>query len=351
MNTLMICIIYIYVKLHKFIMSLVKYEVQNKLAQFVSDKKLQKTNYLDDPVYLLSDHTGAANEVHFSPNGSILASCAEEIILWSITNEVKSVGALRPHKKGITSLSWHIDSTKIASVSADTTICIQDIPSGSIIRRIKTHKEIINTCQFMTEDPNLLVTGDDRNMVYIHDIRTKEEVASRKSNSPVVSVAIKGPYIAVGGIDGDLYINSLNKDPAGIILQRRLKGDTPIFGTSFRKDGLCCAVVTSDGYLRIYDNKYSVPDERRILANERFAEDQLEIIPTRCVWSDNNLIAAGSTDGILRIWDAENEIKPVLKYSLPGHKGSVTGVDIHPNYPIVASCDTAGNVIIGELAA
>lgn len=330
-------------------MSLVKYEVQKKLQQYAQDNVLQKTKFLNDPVYMLSDHQGAANEVHFSPNGSILASCAEEIILWSITDTVKSIGALRPHSRAITSLSWYADSTKLASVSADTTICIQDIPTGTIIRRIKTHKEIINTCQFLKFDQNLLATGDDANMIYIHDIRTKDAVMSRKSNSPVVSLASNGTSLAVGGIDGDLYINTIQQNDSKIELMTRFKGDTPIFGCSFKKDGLYCAVVTADGYMRIYDNKFYYQEVDRLIANERFAEDQIEIIPTRCVWSDTNLIAAGSTDGILRIWDAENEKNPILKYSLPGHKGSVTGVDIHPNYPIVASCDSNGSVIVGEL--
>jgi WD40 repeat protein len=60
-------------------------------------------------------------------------------------------------------------------------------------------------------------------------------------------------------------------------------------------------------------------------------------------------LVAGSTDGKTRIWDVENVREPVLAYEFGGHTGSVTGVDLHPELPIVASGSTDGTIILREL--
>ena len=104
--------------------------------------------------------------------------------------------------------------------------------------------------------------------------------------------------------------------------------------------------------MRIYDNRSSCSDEKRLLSCSKFAESTMEVIPNRIAWSnDGNWISAGGSDKLLRIWNVENERNPVLRYELPGHEGSVTCTDFHPeNYRIIASCDTAGKIIVGELA-
>lgn len=52
----------------------------------------------------------------------------------------------------------------------------------------------------------------------------------------------------------------------------------------------------------------------------------------RCAWSKHDggqRVIAGGGDRTVTVWDV-TEGKVV--YKLPGHKGSVTGVDMHPRY-------------------
>ena len=346
------CFCSFFTLLFSLVMTLVKQEALKSLQKYAPSSVHQRTSFFDDPIYLLEGHKNAINELHFSPNGKILASCADEIIIWKVDTKVESIGALKPHNSGITSLSWHVDSTKLVSSSADKTLCVQDIPTGSILRRIRDHEDIVNTVQFMHEDPNIILSGDDSNYIMVHDMRTKELIIKYRSNSPVLSISVNGKSILVGGVDGDLYLNSLLIPEKKLKNNIRIKGDNIIFGTTFKPDGMRSAAITTDSMIRIYDNRFSCPDEQRLLSSIKFAQQQLEVIPTRIIWSDDgNWISSGSTDKMVRIWNVENERNPILRYELPGHEGTVTCVDFLPNNPkIIASCGTDGKIIVGELS-
>ena len=66
-------------------------------------------------------------------------------------------------------------------------------------------------------------------------------------------------------------------------------------------------------------------------------------------WSPSGArIAAGSSDGMLNIWDVQTG---ALTYKLPGHSGAVTDVAWHPTEPILASCSTDMSIYMGEIKA
>ena len=65
--------------------------------------------------------------------------------------------------------------------------------------------------------------------------------------------------------------------------------------------------------------------------------------------SDGERVACGSSDRVVRIWDAASA---KLLYALPGHKGSVNEVIFNPVRPdVVASCGSDKQIFIGELTS
>lgn len=330
----------------KFIFMLVQFQAGKAITPYRQDHVLQETHYLENPVLQLNDHSGAVNEVHFSKDGNFLASVAGELIIWSLDNgKIESMGAVRPHKFPITSCDWNDFGNQIATASADKTVTIQDIQAGKTVRRFKDHKEIVNSVCFLPGDYNIVVSGDDARSLIIHDIRMKDPVLIKPSNSPIISISTYKNLIAVGGIDGEIFINEYVEKK--LKLNTRINGDgNMIFGTAFepRDDG-CVAGLTSTGKLTISVMKNSIVSQVHVFDSVK------EVVPTRISWSKNGkYIMCGSTDKILRIYDVVDLTNPLLKYELPGHEGSVTGVDFHPIHPIIASCSTDGSVIVGELS-
>lgn len=71
----------------------------------------------------------------------------------------------------------------------------------------------------------------------------------------------------------------------------------------------------------------------------------------RCAWSKHDggqRIAAGGGDRTVTVWDVETG---KILYKLPGHKGTVTGVDLHPKEPIILTGSKDSNMLLGELDA
>lgn len=62
--------------------------------------------------------------------------------------------------------------------------------------------------------------------------------------------------------------------------------------------------------------------------------------------SDGLLVASGSSDRMVYIWDTTTRD---LKYLLPGHNGCVNEVSFHPKEPIIASCGSDRKIYLGEI--
>jgi Prp8 binding protein len=173
----------------------------------------------------------------------------------------------------------------------------------------------------------------------------------RRSNSPVVSISVHGLTIAVGSLCGHVFVDAVFPTANQIALKYDIPGDAPVFGTGFSPDGRYLATLTAGGGLSIASCMAGCPTGNRVCAMVDVCAPRREVVPTRAAWSKGGgLLATGGLDSVLRIWDVENEENPNAIFALPGHKGTVSGVDFHPERPIIASGGVDGRVIVGELA-
>lgn len=337
-------------------MTLVSQFAERALRPSHGAEEAQRTRHLPHAVLQLTGHTGAVNECRFAPSGRVLGSCANEIMLWTCASDgVSPVGALRPHSAPVTSIAWSIDGGMLASASADRTVAVLDAESGKVVRRLRGHRDIVNCVEFSREAPELVLSGDDSGFVLVDDIRCRESVGKLKSNSPVVDVAVSGDMVAVAGVDGNAYVNRLIDavgDGKKLKLQNMLSGSAGdiAFGVDFDPKRKYVAVNYASGDLRVFSIQAVYEGRDRLMSCVRGGLETKEIVPSRVVFSPNGkYVMCGSSDKMLKIWDVENVQDMLIKYELPGHRGAVTGVDFHPELPIVVSGSTDGTLIMGEL--
>ena len=90
------------------------------------------------------------------------------------------------------------------------------------------------------------------------------------------------------------------------------------------------ATYSLDSALIIYDIRPFSSDPMRVYRSLTGAPAGFESTLIRVAWSKHDggqRIAAGGGDRTVTVWDVESG---KVLYKLPGHKGTVTGVDLHP---------------------
>jgi len=92
------------------------------------------------------------------------------------------------------------------------------------------------------------------------------------------------------------------------------------------------ATYSLDSSLIIYDVRPFSSDPMRVYRSLTGAPSGYENTLIRVAWSKHDQgarIAVGGGDRTVTVWEVETG---KVLYKLPGHKGTVTGVDMHPRY-------------------
>jgi Prp8 binding protein len=108
------------------------------------------------------------------------------------------------------------------------------------------------------------------------------------------------------------------------------------------------ATYSLDSSLIIYDVRPFSSDPMRVYRSLTGAPSGFENTLIRVAWSKHDQgarIAVGGGDRTVTVWEVETG---KVLYKLPGHKGTVTGVDMHPRY--VGSCHHLDDLEVGECA-
>ncbi len=119
-----------------------------------------------------------------------------------------------------------------------------------------------------------------------------------------------------------------------------------VTGLSLSPCGSFVLSNSMDNTCRIWDIRPYCPTERcRSILQGHSHNFEKNLL--RCSWSkDGNLVAAGSADRFVYVWDVHS--KKIL-YKLPGHTGSVNEIDFHPKEPIILSASSDKTLFMGEL--
>eukprot|EP00096_Caligus_rogercresseyi_P008873 TRINITY_DN2888_c0_g1_i1.p1 TRINITY_DN2888_c0_g1~~TRINITY_DN2888_c0_g1_i1.p1 ORF type:complete len:353 (+),score=90.06 TRINITY_DN2888_c0_g1_i1:45-1103(+) len=306
-----------------------------------------RSSNLDAPIMLLSGHEGEIYSAKFHPEGNILASSGfdRQIYLWKVYGECENYGMITGHTGAILDLHFSGDGSTLYTGSTDKTVGVFDSDSGQRIKRLKGHSGFVNSVHPARRGPPLLVSGSDDCTIKTWDQRKRGPTHSFNNTFQVTGVSYNdtADQIISGGIDNDLKIWDIRKNTTIFTLSGHT--DT-ITGVSLSPDGSYALTNSMDNSLRIWDVRPYVTGDRCVKVfnghKHNFEKNLL-----RCSWSpDGAMIAAGSADRFVYIWDTTSRR---IIYKLPGHLGSVNEIDFHKLEPIVLSASSDKNIYLGEL--
>ena|ERR1700680_3184676 len=228
----------------------------------------------------------ADRQVAWSPNGKLLASCADDaaVVLWDIESG-KQTRAFREHEKPVYGLAWSPDGAVLASGSDDCTVMLWDPGTSRPKRTLQGHKESVIALAWSPD----------------------------------------GKLLASGGYDGTIQL----WNPAtGRKVSSLGKGSGGIYGLAWSPDGATLAAACYNRDIQIWDLRTS--KLRELPGIEGSSTFSLAWSPT------GSLVAAGFWDGTIKLWDGRPN-KGFPGYELHGHDAEVGALGFSHDGHLIAS--------------
>ncbi|KAG2491744.1 hypothetical protein HYH03_009907 [Edaphochlamys debaryana] len=269
----------------------------------------------------LTGHTDTVWGVTFSPNNKLLASGSDDqtVRLW-----VASSGAphlvLQGHTGTVWGVSFGPDGKHLASGSDDRSVKLWDTTSGACLASLTGHAGGINSVSY-SPDGKVLASGSDDHEIILWDAHTLQRTATLEGHSGAVwnvSFCPDGRRLASGSEDEMVRV----WDTASGLCTGILQGHSgTVWCVAFSPDGGQLASVggrEDDNTTRLWDagREYTA-----------ILEGHTDTIWGVSYSPDGRLLASGSEDKTVRLWDAGSGQCISL---LEGHLDVVGCVAFHP---------------------
>jgi WD40 repeat protein len=241
-----------------------------------------------------------------------------------------------PSMRGVLSVGWSPDGTRLVSGSADGTIRVWDPEDGTELGRLEGHTDWVRSVGW-SPDGTRLVSGSNDGTIRIWDPNERTELGRLEGHTGgvrSVGWSPDGTRLVSGSADGTIRI----WDPNERTELGRLEGHTnTVWSVGWSPDGTRLVSGSDDGTIRIWD------------PNERTELGRLEG-HTNTVWSvgwspDGTRLVSGSADGTIRIWDPDERTE---LGRLEGHTDWVRSVGWSPDGTRLVSGSDDGTIRIWD---
>ena len=202
---------------------------------------------------LLFGHTGEVWSVTFSPDGSTLASVANDntIKLWDVATR-QNIATLEGHRTGGHSVSFSPDGSTLASGANDYTVKLWDVATRQNIATLEGHSYEVNSVTF-SPDGRILASGSWDDTVKLWDVATRQNIATlegHRDNVRSVTFSPDGSTLASGSWDDTVKLWDVATRQNIATLEGHL---TFVFSVSFSPDGSTLASGSEDGTVLLWD--------------------------------------------------------------------------------------------------
>lgn len=227
----------------------------SRLATGADDNTVRLWNTeTGEEVAVMTGHTGSVTGVAYSPDGKNLVSSSRDgtIKLWDV-HAHKETATLTGHQGTVYDVAFSPNGSCFASAGYDTTVKLWDAATGSEIRTFTGHTGLVRTVAF---DPagKRLVSGGYDTKIRVWDVASGKQIATAHASSGAVfgvAFSSDGKRFAACGTDHSVH---LLETLSGHEIMTFFPGKDGVESVAFSPDGTRLAAAVADiGNIRIWD--------------------------------------------------------------------------------------------------
>ena len=295
-----------------------------------------------NPVDTASGHKREILNIAFSNNDSLLATAAADstVRIWTLptsgtgrASRVRFVRQLTKQEGNIWDVAFNSTTTRIVTGGGDRTVRVFDVATGRELQQFLGHTWNIYDVAFIPGDSMVASASGDGTLRLWSLGEDRQGLTFETGQSWAAAYSPDGTRLAVGNTAGEISFWDASAHQRSLLRLRR-GGNRWIRALSYRPDGRDLAAVSPDS-LRVWRLDPARPDSLVLLWSRGSGRRDSANFWSVAYSPDNQLIAAGGGDSLIRIYTADSGR---LVRTLSGSRGMVVGVEFDPRYPrILAS--------------
>ena len=289
-------------------------------------------------LHTLQSGTDGFNDIVFSPDGKTLASIGHDktVKLWNL--EGRLLRTLEGHVNYVHSLAFSPDGQSLASASWDHTVRIWNL-DGELLHTLKGHYSPVYSLAFSPDSQTLASAGAGKTIKLWN---FKEELPStfEEENYTInLKFSLDSKTIIASSYNTTKFLSLKGKL---LKILPPLEGAT--IAVSLSPDNQIIATGGRDGIIKLWNINGELLHTLKSHTINVFSVD---------IGSDNQIVASGSRDGTIKLWKIDGNGELLHIRTLRGHTNYGYSVDISSDGKTVVSGSKDGTVklwsIKGEL--
>ncbi|KAJ9139419.1 WD40 repeat-like protein [Pleurostoma richardsiae] len=285
----------------------------------------------------LMGHSKGIESVAFSPDGTKIASGSADKTakIWD-TALGTCLQTLRGHSKRVESVAFSPDGKQAVSSSEDRTIKLWDTASGDCTQTLEGHGGSVYSVAFSPDGKQLVSSSADKT-VKLWDTASGNCAQTLEGHGGwVYSVAFSPDGKQVVSSSEDRTIKLWDTTSGNCTQTLEGNGDS-VYSVAFSPNGKQLASVSGRSHIEIWD---AISAKRtQTLEGDKYLAHSVAFSP------DSQLVASGSRYATIRIWDTSSGKAQILQ----GHNNSINSVAFSPVSKLLASASDDHSIKLWNL--